>query len=439
MALSISYHFVNLSPFSSSPEKSFPGNARLKSELLHHPLPLHGTPSFLNGGYSLWSDPLLVFSCDFNKKVGGGRLDCLQNVVYADYYSILGVPRTATSKEIKSAYRKLARQYHPDVNKQPDATEKFKEISTAYEVLSDDKKRALYDQYGEAGVKSPIGSSAGAYAANPFDLFETFFGASMGGFSGMDPTGFRTSQRTTVVRGDDLRYDMSLKFSEAIFGADKEFELSHLETCDACNGTGAKIGSKMRVCSTCGGRGQVMRTEETPFGLFSQSPNAVEVPASVVRWPPYYFSAAVFAPSSSSAAPPPPPSSPAAPPLSPRGSSPAGSSLTWSVAADVLAAPSSSVAADVLAAPSSSVAADVLAAPCVPGAPFLLFPVPLPLPPSLFGVVVMAELLGSPKNAGLDAGSTSKAENVPIQVTSIRLTKDNYLSWSAALEIGITS
>ncbi|XP_031483755.1 uncharacterized protein LOC116253125 [Nymphaea colorata] len=268
MALSISYHFVNLSPFSSSPEKSFPGNARLKSELLHHPL--HGTPSFLNGGYSLWSDPLLLFSCDFNKKVGGGRLDCLQNVVSADYYSTLGVPRTATSKEIKSAYRKLARQYHPDVNKQPGATEKFKEISTAYEVLSDDKKRALYDQYGEAGVKSPIGSSAGAYAANPFDLFETFFGASMGGFSGMDPTGFRTSQRTTVVRGDDLRYDMSLKFSEAIFGADKEFELSHLETCDACNGTGAKIGSKMRVCSTCGGRGQVMRTEETPFGLFSQ-------------------------------------------------------------------------------------------------------------------------------------------------------------------------
>ncbi|CAN6459665.1 unnamed protein product [Victoria cruziana] len=265
MALSLSYHFVNLSHFSSSSEKSFHGNARLKSELLHHPV--HGTPSFLNGGHSLWSDPLLIFSRDWKKRVGGGRLDCLQNVVTADYYSILGVPKTASSKEIKSAYRRLARQYHPDVNKEPGATDKFKEITTAYEVLSDDKKRTLYDQYGEAGVKSPIGSSAGAYATNPFDLFETFFGASMGGFSGMDPSGFRTSQRT---RGDDLRYDMSLKFSEAVFGADKEFELSHLETCDACNGTGAKIGSKMRTCSTCGGRGQVMRTEETPFGLFSQ-------------------------------------------------------------------------------------------------------------------------------------------------------------------------
>ncbi|CAJ1955046.1 unnamed protein product [Sphenostylis stenocarpa] len=188
----------------------------------------------------------------------------------SDYYSTLGVSKSATGKEIKAAYRRLARQYHPDVNKEPGATEKFKEISAAYEVLSDDKKRALYDQYGEAGVKSAVGGGSSAYTTNPFDLFETFFGPSMGGFGGMDPTGFGAPRRSTVTKGEDIRYDFSLEFSEAIFGTEKEFDLSHLETCEVCTGTGAKIGSKMRVCSTCGGRGQVMRTEQTPFGLFSQ-------------------------------------------------------------------------------------------------------------------------------------------------------------------------
>ncbi|KAI4379268.1 hypothetical protein MLD38_005588 [Melastoma candidum] len=188
-----------------------------------------------------------------------------------DYYATLGVNKSASSKEIKAAYRKLARQYHPDVNKQPGATEKFKEISAAYEVLSDDKKRALYDQFGEAGVKSAVGGGAsGVYTTNPFDLFETFFGPTMGGFGGMDSTGFRTRRSSTVTKGEDLRYDMTLKFTETIFGAEKEFGLSHLETCQACTGTGAKVGSKMRICSTCGGRGQVMRTEQTPFGMFSQ-------------------------------------------------------------------------------------------------------------------------------------------------------------------------
>ncbi|KAB2612780.1 dnaJ-like protein 1 [Pyrus ussuriensis x Pyrus communis] len=192
--------------------------------------------------------------------------------VYAasgDYYATLGVPKSATSKEIKVAYRRLARQYHPDVNKQPGATEKFKEISAAYEVLSDDKKRTLYDQYGEAGVKSAVGGGSSAYTTNPFDLFETFFGSSMGGFSDMD-SAFGTRRRSTVTKGEDIRYDITLEFSEAIFGVEKEFELSHLETCEICTGTGGKIGSKMRICSTCGGRGQVMRTEQTPFGLFSQ-------------------------------------------------------------------------------------------------------------------------------------------------------------------------
>ncbi|KAI3936003.1 hypothetical protein MKW92_047915 [Papaver armeniacum] len=187
----------------------------------------------------------------------------------ADYYSTLGVPKSATSKDIKAAYRRLARQYHPDVNKEPGATDKFKEISAAYEVLSDEQKRSMYDQYGEAGVKSSVGGG-GAYAANPFDLFETFFGGSMGGFSGMDQTAYGSRRRSTVIKGDDIRYDMTLEFTEAIYGAEKEFELSHLETCAVCSGSGSKVGSKMRICSTCGGRGQVMRTEQTAFGLFSQ-------------------------------------------------------------------------------------------------------------------------------------------------------------------------
>ncbi|EMS54053.1 Chaperone protein DnaJ [Triticum urartu] len=139
--------------------------------------------------------------------------------------------------------RELRIKYHPDVNKEPGATDKFKEISSAYEVLSDDKKRALYDQYGEAGVKSAVGGNAGAYTSNPFDLFETFFGASMGGgggFSGMDQSAFRTRRRSTAAQGEDI------------------------------SGSGSKVGSKAKICSTCGGRGQVMRTEQTPFGLFSQ-------------------------------------------------------------------------------------------------------------------------------------------------------------------------
>ncbi|KAK9232280.1 hypothetical protein WN943_022526 [Citrus x changshan-huyou] len=255
--------------------------------LLPHPslsFSQSSSSSFLAGGTRLRSHKnfaaltLSADSCPF----GGSKLNssnarsCTyrfgRSVVCAsgDYYATLGVPKSASGKEIKAAYRKLARQYHPDVNKEPGATEKFKEISAAYEVLSDDKKRAMYDQYGEAGVKSTVGGGSSAYTTNPFDLFETFFGPSMGGFPGMNQTGFRTRRRSTVTKGEDLRYDIVLEFSESIFGAEKEFELSHLETCEVCTGTGAKMGSKMRICSTCGGRGQVMRTDQTPFGLFSQ-------------------------------------------------------------------------------------------------------------------------------------------------------------------------
>ncbi|CAA0824418.1 Molecular chaperone Hsp40/DnaJ family protein [Striga hermonthica] len=240
--------------------------------------PLSSSSScFSTGGTSAWGGHekfqrlSLSPSIHSSKKMNARRFR-RATVVFAaaDYYSTLGVLKSASTKEIKAAYRKLARQYHPDVNKEPGATEKFKEISAAYEVLSDDKKRALYDQYGEAGVKSSVGGAGGYAATNPFDLFEAFFGSSMSGFTGMDGSGFGTARRSTVSKGEDIRYDMTLEFSAAIFGTEKEFELSHLETCEVCAGTGAKVGSKMRICSTCGGRGQVMRTEQTPFGLFSQ-------------------------------------------------------------------------------------------------------------------------------------------------------------------------
>ncbi|ONK76723.1 uncharacterized protein A4U43_C03F31450 [Asparagus officinalis] len=232
---------------------------------------LHSRSSSFTPRNPLSIDPSISLR-SFARKKGRRRRNgsCSVFSASADYYSTLGVPKSATTKEIKTAYRRLARQYHPDVNKQPGATEKFKEISTAYEVLSDDKKRSLYDQYGEAGVKSAVGGSAGSYTTNPFDLFEAFFGSNMGGFSGVDQSSFRTRKRGSALKGEDIRYDMILEFSEAIFGAEKEIELSHLETCDVCMGTGSKVGSKMRICSTCGGRGQVMRTEQTPFGLFSQ-------------------------------------------------------------------------------------------------------------------------------------------------------------------------
>ncbi|KAG6606812.1 hypothetical protein SDJN03_00154, partial [Cucurbita argyrosperma subsp. sororia] len=259
------------SPLTFPPSERFSASSSSasSSSFFHGGTHLKFHRNFLNVHfYSSNSSPSSPNS-QFNKRASSRRRMGVVVCASGDYYATLGIPKSANSKEIKAAYRKLARQYHPDVNKEPGATEKFKEISAAYEVLSDDKKRALYDQYGEAGVKSTVGGSS-AYTTNPFDLFETFFGPSMGGFGGMDPTGFRTRRSSTVTKGEDIRYDINLGFSEAIFGSEKEFDLSHLETCEVCLGTGSKVGSKMRICSTCGGRGQVMRTEQTPFGLFSQ-------------------------------------------------------------------------------------------------------------------------------------------------------------------------
>ncbi|KAK9277920.1 hypothetical protein L1049_027477 [Liquidambar formosana] len=184
----------------------------------------------------------------------------------SDYYSTLKVRRNATLQEIKSSYRKLARQYHPDMNKGPGAEEKFKEISAAYEVLSDDEKRSLYDRFGEAGLRGENdGSSAyGQHGVDPFEVFETFFGGSTGFFGGRGGPGGKGNQ------GLDIWYDLFLGFEESVFGGQREIEVSCFETCDNCSGSGAKSSSCIKSCTDCGGRGGVMKTQRTPFGIMSQ-------------------------------------------------------------------------------------------------------------------------------------------------------------------------
>ncbi len=185
----------------------------------------------------------------------------------ADYYDILGVSRNADTEEIKRSYRRLARKYHPDVNKEPGAEERFKEINRAYEVLSDPEARARYDRFGEAAFTGVPGGGGyqdfgdiGGFA----DIFEQFFG----GFGGATAQGGR--RRTGPTRGDDLRLDLELEFREAITGGEKQIRLTHQETCTTCHGSGAKPGTQPKTCPTCGGVGQVRRAARTPFGSFTQ-------------------------------------------------------------------------------------------------------------------------------------------------------------------------
>ena len=183
----------------------------------------------------------------------------------ADFYQILGVSRDADANTLKSAYRKLARQYHPDVNKEPGAEDKFKEIGKAYEALSDPETRARYDQFGEAGIGGAAGMPDMGDMGGFGDLFETFFN----GFGGQSSQGGR-SQRRGPQQGDDLRYDLNIEFKDAIFGQQREINIPHLETCEVCRGTGAKKGTGPITCTTCGGSGQVRRATRTPFGNFTQ-------------------------------------------------------------------------------------------------------------------------------------------------------------------------
>ncbi|BEV35400.1 molecular chaperone DnaJ [Synechococcus sp. M16CYN] len=183
----------------------------------------------------------------------------------ANYYDLLGVSQDADADSLKRAYRRMARRYHPDVNKESGAEDKFKEIGRAYEVLSDPQTRARYDKFGEAG----LGGAAGVPDMNDMggfaDLFETFFQ----GFGGSGTAGGR-QRRRGPQQGDDLRYDLTIEFEQAIFGQEQEIKIPHLETCDTCGGSGARQGSGPTSCSTCGGVGQVRRATRTPFGSFTQ-------------------------------------------------------------------------------------------------------------------------------------------------------------------------
>lgn len=188
----------------------------------------------------------------------------------SNYYEILGVSQDASKDEIKSAFRKKARTLHPDVNKEPDAEEKFKELGKAYETLMDDNKRATYDRYGEDGLKNAGFDTGGPFAGGFGDLndiFNSFFGG-MGGFSGFGFGG--RPDPNAPVEGDDLRLDIEIDFEQAVFGTDKEIKFDHLETCSACNGTGSEKGSKPETCPTCHGTGQVQQVMRTPLGSIAQ-------------------------------------------------------------------------------------------------------------------------------------------------------------------------
>ncbi len=188
-----------------------------------------------------------------------------------DYYEVLGVPRSATADEIKKAYRKLAVKFHPDKNPgDKSAEEKFKELGEAYDVLSNDEKRAAYDRFGHAAFGSGAGGAGGPFAGrttvDPFDIFrEVFngggFGSRSGGSSIFDEilggaSSSRTS-RSTQGEGADLRYDLQITFEEAVRGCKKQITVRKLEVCDACHGSGAEPGSKKITCPTCHGSGQI--------------------------------------------------------------------------------------------------------------------------------------------------------------------------------------
>ncbi|MGD8822349.1 MAG: molecular chaperone DnaJ [Anaerolineales bacterium] len=171
-----------------------------------------------------------------------------------DYYEILGIQRGASSDEIRQAYRTLAKQYHPDVNKESGAEEKFKEINEAYAVLSNDERRATYDRFGHDGLKGmPFDVN---FDFGLGDIFEEFFGFNMGG----------RSRRRAPRRGADLRYNMELSFEEAVFGVTKEIEFERHETCSRCSGSRAEPGTSPVRCSTCNGSGEVRQVRQTLLG-----------------------------------------------------------------------------------------------------------------------------------------------------------------------------
>lgn len=189
-----------------------------------------------------------------------------------DYYEVLGVQKGCSDDELKKAYRKLAKQYHPDLNPgDKDAEAKFKEVNEAYAVLSDSEKRARYDQFGHAGVDPSYGGGAGGAGGFGFDfgdigdIFDSFFGggSGFGGFGGSS----RTRNPNAPIRGNNINIDIALSFMEAAKGCKKEINFSRLIKCEDCGGTGAAKGTSPETCPDCHGSGQVRVQQRTPFGV----------------------------------------------------------------------------------------------------------------------------------------------------------------------------
>ncbi|TEU18533.1 MAG: molecular chaperone DnaJ [Dehalococcoidia bacterium] len=175
-----------------------------------------------------------------------------------DYYEVMGVPRNASDEEIKREFRKLAKLYHPDRNREPGAEDKFKEINEAYQVLSDHEKRSRYDRYGRVDVAEGFPDFGFGGLG---DIFESFFG----GFG--TPFG-RTAQRVPQ-RGDSLQSHLTLSFNEAVFGCSKEVEIQRIEFCPSCHGIGSEPGTNPETCPDCHGAGQVKRVQQSIFGRFT--------------------------------------------------------------------------------------------------------------------------------------------------------------------------
>lgn len=173
-----------------------------------------------------------------------------------DYYEVLGVSRSSSDAEIKRAYHRLAREYHPDLNKNSDAEARFKEINEAYEILGDRRKRGDYDRWGHVGAGGGFATDSGGFGFG--DIFGDFFG-----FGGV-----RTAARRAPQKGADLRYDLTLTFEEAAFGCEKEIEIARLDTCPSCHGTGADPGTSPMRCPQCNGTGEVRRVRQSVFGSF---------------------------------------------------------------------------------------------------------------------------------------------------------------------------
>lgn len=188
-----------------------------------------------------------------------------------DYYEVLGVDKTASDADISKAYRKLAKKYHPDLNHEPGAEEKYKEVNEAYEVLHDKDKRARYDQFGQAGVNGQGGFGGGATGGNPYgdfggfggfgDIFSDLFGGG-GRQRNVDPT--------APQRGQDLDYTMTIDFMDAIKGKETDITYTRSETCPTCDGTGAEKGTHPITCDKCHGTGHMTVTRQTPFGVIQQ-------------------------------------------------------------------------------------------------------------------------------------------------------------------------